>query len=287
MINFEYYIIYYIDTVGVMQHDLFEYFDKPRVPRNELQKVWDDTVDAFSRRGGRFKKYIPHQSEIVKSVTNNCIPLYDSDTIISVENMCTLDMASLLVRGGYTPLVLNMASNYRPGGGVRKGSRAQEEDLFRKSNYFMTLDLKQLPDDIYPIKGLTMIYSPHVTVIKDRNYADLDEPYQVDFIACPAIRNPEIIQNSVTKDDDYAIEADQYLMEQRIERLYKVAYTYGHDSIILGAFGCGAFHNPTVKVAEMFKKMNERYNRCFKFIGFPVLSDEKNPNYNIFKEILL
>jgi uncharacterized protein (TIGR02452 family) len=251
-----------------------------------MQKVWDDTVESFSRRNGRFKKYRPYPSEVIKSVTNQVQPLYET-TIISVDNMRTLDMAGVLVRSGYNPLVLNMASDFRPGGGVRKGSRAQEEDLFRKSNYFLTLDINRLPKGVYPMKGLTMVYSPGVTVIKDRDYNDLTDPYSVDFIACPAVRNPETRQDPVTEEWDYAIDADKYLMEQRIERLYKVAYTKGHDSIILGAFGCGAFHNPPISVANMFKKMNALYDKCFKFIGFPVLSDESNPNYNIFKEIIL
>lgn len=38
------------------------------------------------------------------------------------------------------PLVLNMASPKRPGGGFRNGSAAQEENIFRRSNYFQVLE---------------------------------------------------------------------------------------------------------------------------------------------------
>ncbi len=76
----------------------------------------------------------------------------------------------------------------------------------------------------------------------------------------------------------------------KIDTIYKAAIHYGHDSLILGAFGCGAFHNPPEEVAKMFKVQNESYigdqQSCFKRIGFPVLSEQGNPNYDVFKAVL-
>ena len=284
-----------------------------------LIDVWEDTVKCFAPPSGRFQRFRPEPSEVVKSVMRNIVPRY-SNTIVSVENLKTLEMAEVLVRSGYKPMVLNMASNFRPGGGVRKGSKAQEEDLFRKTNYCYTLDVNLLPKDTYPLKGLTMIYSPGVTVVKDTNYNDLIEsedyksmnrtgqnscsgpcsPFTLDFVACPAVRNPDLkMTGTITDTDpetgeefeeqiwDYAIDADKYLMKQRIDRMYRLAYTKGHDSVVLGAFGCGAFHNPPQSVAEMFKEANAMYDHCFKFIGFAVYSEAGNPNYDIFRNILL
>ena len=63
-------------------------------------------------------------------------------TKAEIENSDTFDMAIKYVNNkqGLNPLVLNMASDYKPGGGVETGSKAQEEDLFRRSNYYQTVN---------------------------------------------------------------------------------------------------------------------------------------------------
>lgn len=269
---------------------------KFRVGHSEYQQnsnpnvvVWEDTVKAFTT--GRFSHFPhPKKSEVIRNLRNlgNLGHLGQSrndDTIISVENTTSLDMAQTLVKNGCNPLVLNMASNYRPGGGVRKGSKAQEEDLFRKTNYFMTLDTHNLPKDTYPLKGQTMIYSSNVTVVKNGDYNDLSEPFQVSLLACPAVRNPKQTKNK-NNEWDYQRVSDRYLMEQRIRRIYEIGHYKNHDTLVLGALGCGAFHNPTLQVAKMFKKVNEEFKGVFKYIGFPVLSPPGNPNYDIFRAVL-
>ena len=273
-----------------MQTNLLDYLEKQYVNKDcdpksnkENQIIFKDTMWCFSNKGP-FKRLRPKQSEVIWKIDIDPKPVFP-ETLVSVHNLKTLEMAGVFVRAGYNPLVLNMASDWKPGGGVWKGSRAQEEDLFRKTNYFMTLDKRRLPENAYPLKGVNMIYSPNVSVIKDSNYNYVDQPYQVDFVACPAIRNPTIERRNGIE-EHYAHEADEYLMEQRIELIYKLAYAKGHDSMILGALGCGAFHNPVEAVAGIFKKMNKKYKGCFKCIGFPVFSTAENPNYYIFKRIL-
>jgi uncharacterized protein (TIGR02452 family) len=266
-----------------MQQNLFDYFKK-----NPNVEIWEDTVNACSNRYGRFSHISkPHKSQVIRDIPNVSLKHKKySSTNILVKNCRTLDMAyDLVVKMGLKPLVLNMASNYRPGGGVRKGSRAQEEDLFRKTNYFLTLDKRKLPKSVYPLKGLTVIYSPKVSVLKNSKYQDLNRPFKVDFIACPAVRNPEQIKNSLGE-WDYLSSADRYLMEQRIRRIYEIGYIKGHDCLLLGALGCGAFHNPVVQVAKIFKKLNDEFDGCFKYIAFSIYSGQGNPNFKIFKDKL-
>ena len=49
------------------------------------------------------------------------------------------------------------------------------------------------------------------------------------------------------------------------------------DVIILGAFGCGAFKNPPLIVAEAFRQVIDEQNYCrdFKQILFAIKSDDK------------
>lgn len=264
---------------------------------NTLDSYYSSDRRAGGRRGNRnIDVYKDTQKLFTTGIYNHVKPM-DSivmwkdkevpldpqfDTVLEVENTDTLTMAEQYISEGLYPLVLNMASAYNPGGGVAKGSRAQEEDLFRRSNYFMTLDKRKLPKNTYPIKGINCIYSPNVCVVKDTNYELLSNPFYATFLAVPAIKNPELNDAGT----GYARKVDYDLTKDKIEMCYKVAIQQGHDSLVLGALGCGAYYNPTRKVANIFKQMNQKYNGCFKKIGFPVLSSENNPNFDIFNEIL-
>ena len=61
------------------------------------------------------------------------------NTNIEVINQDCLIAAQELTRKGKNVAVLNMASFQIPGGGVLKGSGAQEENIFRRTNLFKSL----------------------------------------------------------------------------------------------------------------------------------------------------
>ena len=58
------------------------------------------------------------------------------------------------------------------------------------------------------------------------------------------------------------------------------------DIFILGAYGCGAFHNPPEIIASLFKELLNEYH--FDTVEFAVYcyNDDKFSNYNVFKNIL-
>jgi uncharacterized protein (TIGR02452 family) len=35
----------------------------------------------------------------------------------------------------------------------------------------------------------------------------------------------------------------------------QVAWAHGHDAVVLGAFGCGAFRNPAGHMARLFREV--------------------------------
>lgn len=237
---------------------------------SNLQNDFLDTKERFS--GVR----------VPKSTLYDCmnlemeIPDISGKCQVIVRNQDTIDMALYYCSQNLNPLVLNMASDYCPGGGVNSGKTAQEECLFRCTNAFMTH-----PKIWYPLEKNQIIYSPQVTICKDSKLELIDEPMQIGMIAVPAIRKPKLER------DEYC-DRDYNLMAAKIEALFRIAIYHKHDSLILGSLGCGVFKNPPKQVAEIFRKMVEKYGGHFKVIGFAVLivKSTDQDNYDIFKRIL-
>lgn len=137
-------------------------------------------------------------------------PTINGHTDVRVVNEDCLVAAKELIDEGYHVAVLNMASRRNPGGGVTGGSGAQEENLFRRSNYFLSLYQFAPYAEEYGIRKSTHqypldrtfggIYTPDATVFRDTeaaNYRLLEQPYHVSFIAVPALNRPELDRNGL------------------------------------------------------------------------------------------
>ena len=162
------------------------------------------------------------------------------------------------------------------GGGVEYGCRAQEEELFRRSNYF-----KHLHQKYYPINKLDTIISHGVEFFRngyDKGYILLDKPVQIDCIAAPAIRNPELNKAR----DNFALDKDYDFMKQKIRMLLYTAAKNGNDSIILSAWGCGAFNCPVIAVARLFRECLNEFAGIFRETPFAILGKNFQPFYNEF-----
>lgn len=170
------------------------------------------------------------------------------------------------------PLLLNMADWNAAGGCVEAGSGAQEEELFRRSDYH-----KCLHQRYYPLGPYTTIYSPQVEFYRRgpaQDYA-LMTPVKIDCIAAPAVRGP-----SCTDDMMFSEDADVRMMENKIQALLAIAAEHGHRVLVLSAWGCGAFGCPPKHVAEIFHRVLRRYDGVFSRVVFAVLGR----NYRIFRE---
>lgn len=127
------------------------------------------------------------------------MPITLKQTRIAIHNQDTIDCGIEMVSQGFNPLLLNLADDCMPGGCVNYGSGAQEEALFRRSNYWKTLIMEH-----YPITDNQAIYSPNVCVFRDNeknNWDILVEPKNLDFIACPGIKFPKT-KNDLLENED-------------------------------------------------------------------------------------
>lgn len=220
------------------------------------------------------------------------------ETKFSVINADCIETAKVLGDAGQNPCVLNLASRQNPGGGVLGGAGAQEENIFRRSNLFMSLyQFAPYAEDYgirrskysYPLDRNTGgIYSGNITVFRgsEKNgYCLLKNPFAVSFVSVPAINRPELVK----RDNKYYI--TESLVEptkEKIRTILRIAGKYNHDCLVLGAFGCGAFANPPNHMAELFREVfsEEEFKGKFKTIVFSIFEDhnsgkEQNPNGNV------
>lgn len=193
---------------------------------------------------------------------------------------------------GKRALVLNFANPFVPGGGVRKGSAAQEEDLCRRSNLLNALEDESASsyyEDNYDERGFSSgfercILTENVTVFVDSDGKMLSEPVVVDVLTAAA---PKLDSNVPYLPGIENDEQPVYgTIDNICEMILSVAEKYGYKILILGAFGCGAFKNDPHDVAEAFKK--SLTTKSFEKVYFPILrwSERGQRNFDVFKEVL-
>ena len=224
----------------------------------------------------------------------------DRDCSIVVSGKRTLE-AALAYKGKKT-CVLNFASAVNPGGGVLWGAGAQEESICRCSTLYPCLDTKEMWNGFYyphrekcnPLNNDDLIYSPDVLVIKtDTGTPERLEKkdwYPVNVITCAA-PDLRIRPDKVLDPDTGLFAADlpeeilRGILESRIRKIFQKAAAEGNDVLILGAFGCGAFFNPPVLVADVFRRITEEYRRSFEMIEYAVFHvGSESENYLAFRE---
>lgn len=195
----------------------------------------------------------------------NPIPQYT--TTVRVVDLDTIEAGAELVSKGYRPLLLNQTDILGPGGQVEKGFRTQEASLFCRSNYVLTL----LPS-FYPLGDTQAVYSPGVTVFKQPTLEDIP-PFCIDFVACPGVSSPVF-----TETGDLT-QSEKEIYEKKMELILQIAAKEGHDSLVLGPFGCGAWKNPPRTVAFLFQKVLQKWEGVFREIVFACLIlDKKGPS---------
>lgn len=219
-------------------------------------------------------------------------------TATSVVNEDCLIVAKDMLQRGLNPCVMNLADAYTACGMYKRGSRAQEEALCRATTLSRSLFQFYKPNSgkvnryaveanvtikefAYPMElNYGAIYTPGVTVF--RNTADLfallEEPYKISIISAAALDFNEKHGKNLeyqSADGDITPEGIE-VMRNKIRTIYRATLDNGHDSLIAGAFGCGAFRLPATTVARLFREtLNEdEFRNKFKEVVFAILDKE-------------
>lgn len=227
--------------------------------------------------------------------------------VFSVSNQDSYE-AAIRIMNSYTwksqkypkkVLVLNFANPVQPGGGVRYGSRAQEEDLCRRSTLLVSLEAPESRGFYENHRKLShsmasdaMILSPTVEVFRKKDGTKMAEPATVSILTCAA---PNIGYSKKKPSEETLAK----IFYQRILAMLHVACQYGYRYLVFGAWGCGEFGNDAKLVAEQFAKALQDFhvtiidsdekknqigsNECFRYIEFAVLdSTEEQYRYQSF-----
>jgi uncharacterized protein (TIGR02452 family) len=185
-------------------------------------------------------------------------------TRVQVTNETTLGAGFGLVQNDLRPLGLNFANGIQPGGGFLGGARAQEEVLCRSSALYQTL----IDDQMYaehrkrrrPDSTDWAIYSPDVPVFRKDDGTELDQTWLLSFITCAA---PVASRIGQPESGD--------LLQKRIHRVLSIAKAFDYSTLVLGAWGCGAFGNEPHRTAVDFRHALENdFSGAFSDIVFAI-----------------
>jgi len=206
------------------------------------------------------------------------------DTAIEVANERTLQAARRLTDAGHRTVALNFANALTPGGGFLVGARAQEEDLARASALFACIVGSPMYAEnrarCHPLDSHHMTYAPDVPVFRDMRGDLTPRVWTCSFITAPAVdagrvrqTHPEHVGDALTT------------MRERALRVLSVAALHGHEAIVLGAWGCGAFENDPKDIAAIFREaLDGPFRGVFDRVAFAVLDEPGHPTITAFQD---
>ena len=266
------------------------------VSKEDLIEIFQDTKN-FYESDDTLKKSVQASIEETKFYDAENYPELPKKicdkTIVTVIQGRTFETAFNL--RGKNPnakiAVHNFASATNPGGGVKTGSRAQEESLCRCSTLYPVLDTKENWNRYYdfhrklqnPIYTDACIFTPNIIICK----SDTDFPKRlpqenwvtvdVMTIAAPNLRHMNLSDDELFK-----------IHEQRARHMFTVLASQGVEIFITGAFGCGAFRNNPYVVAQAYKNILNEFDGYFKEIIFAIyFRPHEVENFEAFNKILM
>lgn len=282
---------------------------KNTMGRQENIEIFEDTF-ALCKRNSTLRDAIEQSAKKQKlypkgvECTEKQAITYAQPAKIIVSPKRTLEAAMPYAYAGKKVCIHNFASAANPGGGVTKGSSAQEEAICRCSTLYPNLKEEILWKEFYaphrrqqnPLHNDDCIYTPGVIAFKsDTTYPKLlpeDKWCSVNVLTCAAPNLRERPSNSMNPNDGNTTvrisqKELQALHEKRMRKVLDIAWKNGNEVVILGAFGCGAFSNPPLIVAQAMKAVVQEYRMRFETIEFAVYcSPRDDSNFRIFQNVL-
>jgi uncharacterized protein (TIGR02452 family) len=176
--------------------------------------------------------------------------------------------------------VLNMANPYVPGGGYLHGCAAQEENMFRRSDCYLSIKHYNGEYDLATTRLLCaqddLVYFDHNPRICFRDSESSNYSWIKPF--------PFYELRAAAQNHNFNIDE----ANKRIRAQFLTLIKHNIKHVVLSAFGCGAFNNPPEIVAELYKNNIKEYGQHLDVIAFSILYPGYGPdNYSVFKRLLV
>ena len=226
-------------------------------------------------------------SKYVQDFNFKPFPRKCQKTAIHVLHLDTLEAAAALTGLGRVVAVLNMANSYSPGGGVKVGATAQEENLCRRSDLYAHLLANQ---SMYPLETrygsnykpaqFSALYTRKVQVFKDKNLEEMTHTLIVDVVSTAAL-DLNKIQTETFKGKQACVRMTdaevRSVTASRIRHVFNVAAANQVNVLVMGAFGCGAFGNDAAMVSSLMQEiLDDEFDGVFEMVVFAVLGSTVN-----------
>lgn len=241
---------------------------------SKKQHLIDVFIDTENRvNNGEYNKDLKCVLKIFDKtlVKDPLFKVTNANGSITVKNIDCIEAARQLSLKGKT-CMLNMASYKKPGGGVRSGAMAQEEELSRCSNLVFGLN-----PHFYPLGLNSYLYTENVTFFKDRYYQIVDS-FDCDIITIAAVNLNHNIGTKEYHD----------LTDEKIKSMIYEPYLHGCHNLVLSAFGCGVFRNDPEYISIVFDRYVPLMKSLYDNVVFAILNDHNSVanNYSIFEKNL-
>lgn len=212
------------------------------------------------------------------------------ETSFECHNEDCADAAFGLIEEGLNPAILNMASSVSPCGGYPQGADAQEEALCRMSNlsyslyrfgdpkkkYVKEMDYPSVEPGVYPLDiNYGGIYTEDVTFFRheiEEYFRFRDRPFRCGVLTVPSLRHIERVASPYCDELGHLTEEGKAVERNKIRTILRIGLAHHHDSLVLGAFGCGAYRLFPEEVAALFAEAFEEaeFKGKYKKIVFAI-----------------
>lgn len=183
------------------------------------------------------------------------------------------------------PVVLSFANAFVPGGAFLLGSGTQEESLCRRSALYAAISSREAKG-FYCYSRTHPVSQPHgrilyvgdVCVFRGMDNGLLEKPYVVDVVsaAAPNRRGFDCLLSRRRRNE---------VIIDRIRAMVFAAASHDRHSLVLGAWGCGAFGNSPEDVAGCFKRVLVDEGLCafLDEVVFAIYGGEASRNFLAFQ----
>ncbi|KLO11103.1 hypothetical protein SCHPADRAFT_831578 [Schizopora paradoxa] len=251
----------------------------------------ENTVQDISARVVRSRQetaFYPHQSPLLanwsKGQPLSSRPSSSTDTKFVFVSSSALSTAQMLASNSEhfdgSIGVLNATSPKKPGGAYLSGGFAQEECLARQTTIIDSLQNSEAGASFYAehrsasdgsgFHDHSMLYSPHVVVVKDDKGRRLS-PFSVDVLSCVPV-NASTVRSKFNIDAQYCESGIRYVMKERMARILRLFEERGVGTLVLGAFGVGQFCNSPDMIGELWADLlfvrDARFRNSFDKVVF-------------------